>query len=442
MTAQAPARRALGANYWKLLAAHAFSNLGDGLRIVAIPWLASAITRDPLLIATATLTVRLPWLLFALPAGVITDRVDRRKLIAWTDVAAGLVMAGFALVVLANQAAMADPEALAAGTAEPPGHQALLLALLYTTALLIGLGEVLRDNAAQTLMPSIVPKERLERANGRMWGAELVMNQLVGPPLAGLLLATALALPFVVNVGTFALAAGLAFALIGSFAPHAQAPSGRIAWRAEIAEGVRWLWRHQLLRTLALLLGVMNGMSMMATAIFVLFAQEILVLDAAGFGLVLTGTAVGGLAGSLLADRVSSRIGPGTALLTSITGLGLALAMIGLVPVAMLAWSMLVVIGFLVVQWNVVTVSLRQTIVPDHLLGRVNSVYRFFGWGMISIGSLLGGVVVTTGELLVAREWALRAPFLLAATVYVILLIYAAPRINTRRIREARAAAE
>nr|WP_281373670.1 MFS transporter [Haloechinothrix aidingensis] len=424
------------------MSAHSFSNLGDGLRLVAIPWLASAITREPMLIALATAAVRVPWLVFSLPAGVITDRVDRRLLVAWMDVAGAITMLAFAGIVLANQASIADPAALAAGTAGPPANQAVLLGLLYLTALLIGLAEVLRDNSAQTLMPSIAPKDRLERANGRVWGAEIVMNQFVGPPLAGALLGVALALPFLVNVGTFALAAGLAFAIAGSFAPRGPATTGRIAWRTEIGAGLTWLWNHRLLRSLALILGALNAMGTMAVSIYVLFAQEILELDAGTFGLLLTGTAAGGVLGSLLAARISGVIGPGRALFTAMLGMGLGYGVIGLAPVAALAWLMLLVIGFLVVQWNVVTVSLRQSIVPDHMLGRVNSVYRFFGWGMISVGSLLGGLVVSAGEPLLGREWALRTPFLLAAAVHLALLVYALPRINNRRVREATSAQE
>nr|WP_281352372.1 MFS transporter [Phytoactinopolyspora alkaliphila] len=425
-----------------MFSASTVANLGDGLMVVAIPWLASAITRDPLQIALVALATRIPWLLFSLPAGVITDRFDRRRLVAGMDVARCAAIFVFGAVVLANQGDLSSPEAIADGSADPPGNAAVLLALLYLTALLVGFAEVLHDNSAQTLLPSVVGKHQLEKANSRMWGAEMTMNQFVGPPLAGLLLGVAFALPFFVNAGTFAVAAALVFALTGTFSPKGQTTTGRIDWRREIGEGLSWLWRHELLRSLAIVLGGLNAMSAMAMAIYVLFAQEILGLDARGFGLLLTGSAVGGVLGSLLADRVSKRLGPGAALFTSMVGMGLGVGVIGLISSGEVAWVVLVASGFLVVMWNVITVSLRQTIIPDHLLGRVNSVYRFFGWGTISLGSLVGGVVVTVGEPLLGREWALRMPFLIAAAVHFVLLAYALPRINTARIQAAKVAAE
>ena len=155
--------------------------------MTTVLWLASALTRDALAIAAIGLLSRLPWLVFALPAGVIADRVDRRRLVGWMDVVRFALVAGFGLMVLAQQDGVPTPEQLAAGAA-PPASAPLLLALLGLLALLLGFAEVLRDNTAQTLMPAVVEKHQLERANGRMWGVETVMNNFVGPPLAGVLL--------------------------------------------------------------------------------------------------------------------------------------------------------------------------------------------------------------------------------------------------------------
>ena len=159
----------LGKNYWRLWTASVISNLGDGISTIAYPWLASAITRNPMHIAGVAIVTRLPWLLFSLPAGVITDRVDRRKLAAWMDVGRFAFTLGVALVVLAAQPDLASPEDVAAGLANVPANAGALLAIIYVAALL-GSAEVLRDNSAQTLLPSIVDKENLELANGRMWG--------------------------------------------------------------------------------------------------------------------------------------------------------------------------------------------------------------------------------------------------------------------------------
>ncbi|RIQ36736.1 MFS transporter [Jiangella rhizosphaerae] len=437
-TTDAPARQGLGRNYWKLWSASVVSNFGDGLSAVAIPWLATAVTRDPLQIALVTLATRLPWLLFSLPAGVITDRLDRRKLVAAMDVLRFAVMGTFAFAVLAWQSGLPTPDQIAGGTADLPENGTVLLVLLYLMAFLLGSAEVLRDNTAQTLLPSIVAKDRLEKANGRMWGAEVVVNNFIGPPLAGLLLGLAFALPFFINAGTFAVAAGLVFMLAGQFAPKGKVTSGRIAWKSEIGEGVRWLWDHRLLRSLAFLLGATNGLANAAAAIYVLFAQEILDVDATQFGILLTGAAVGAVLGSLVAHRISARIGPGTSLFLSLATLGGGLAVIGLVSSPIVVYAVFVVEGFFVVLWNVITVSLRQSIIPDHLLGRVNSVYRFFGWGAISVGTLLGGAMVTIADTWLSREWSLRLPYLVAAGVHVLLLVYALPRLTNARIAEAK----
>jgi MFS family permease len=432
----------LGRNYWKLFAASNFTNLGDGLWTVAVVWLASSLTREAALIALVGVASRLPWLLFSLPAGVITDRYDRRRLVAWMDVARFGILAVFAVIVLLNQRGLPDPEELATGAAPAPSNAPLLLGLLCLTALLIGFAEVLRDNSAQTLMPSIVDKSLLEKANGRMWGAETVMNNFIGPPLAGVLLAVAMGLPFLINAGLLGIAAALIFALAGTFTPKGQVTAGRIDWRAEIGEGFRWLWNHQVLRALAILLGTLNMLGSMAFVIFVLYAQEILGLfEGWSYGIVLTGTAAGAVLGSLLADRASKALTPGTSLFVSMIGMSVSYGVIGLVSSAPVVWIAGVMGGFMIVLWNVITVSLRQRIIPDHLLGRVNSVYRFFGWGTISLGTLLGGLIVTIGEPLIGREWALRTPYLIAAAVGLALLGYAVPRINTGKIEEATAAA-
>ena len=115
---------------------------------------------------------------------------------------------------------------------------------------------------------------------------------------------------------------------------------------------------------------------------------------------------------------------------------------IGLTSSPVVVWLAGVLSGVAIVLWNVITVSLRQRIIPDQLLGRVNSVYRFFGWGTISLGTLLGGVLVSAGEPFLGREWALRMPFLLAGAAYVVLLLLALPRLTTAKIEAAQAAAE
>ena len=430
----------LGPNYWKLWTASVTSNLGDGVATIAYPWLASSVTRSPVHIAMMLVVIRLPWLLFSLPAGVITDRVDRRKLVAWMDFLRFVVTLGVAVAVLVSQPELSNPDEIAAGTASLPANSGLLLALLYAAAALLGTAEVFRDNSAQTLLPAIVDKEHLETANGRMWGAEMVMNSFVGPPLAGVLMAVAFSLPFFVDAGTFAVAAGLVFLIGGQFTPQKEVgeADAKPAFWAEMKEGVRWLWGHRLFRPMAIALGIINGTFMIAFATAVLFVQEILELDATSFGLLMTAGAAGGVVGSLLAPRVSRLLGQGASLFAAIIVSGLTMLVVGLTSSAWVVWAMFGIQSFFVVLWNVITVSLRQALIPDAILGRVNSVYRFLGWGMMPIGSLLGGLIVAAAEPLLGREWALRLPFLVTAAISFLLYLYTLPTLNSKRIEEAK----
>ena len=430
----------LGSNYWKLLIASVVSNFGDGISTIAYPWLASAVTRDPFQIALIGVATRIPWLVFTLPAGVIADRVDRRKLIAWTDTFRFLLTLGVALIVLIAGSDLTDPDTIAAGASADPENAALLLFVLYASALLFGFAEVLRDNAAQTLMPSIVDASLLEKANGRLWGSEMVMNSLLGPVIGGLIIAIAFSLPFFVDAVTFAIAAILLFSMKGSFV--AKQAAERLSFIGQIKEGFGWLWQHRLLRVMGIILGVMNAMFSMALATYVLFVQEILLLDASRFGLLMTAGALGGVIGSFTASQVSKAIGPGASLFATLLGSGVTLVLTGVTSSWLVVWVMFFVGSFLAVLWNVITVSLRQTIIPDRLLGRVNSVYRFFAWGMMPLGMLAGGAIVTLVEVVWSRDLALRMPFYIGGAVYGLLFVVALPVLNTRQIEKARNEAE
>ena len=430
----------LGSNYWKLLVASVVSNFGDGISTIAYPWLASAVTRDPLQIALIGVATRIPWLVFTLPAGVIADRVDRRKLIAWTDTFRFLLTLGVALIVLIAGSDLTDPDTIAAGASADPENAALLLFVLYASALLFGFAEVLRDNAAQTLMPSIVDASLLEKANGRLWGSEMVMNSLLGPVIGGLIIAIAFSLPFFVDAVTFAVAAILLFSMKGSFV--AEQAAERLSFIGQIKEGFGWLWQHRLLRVMGIILGVMNAMFSMALATYVLFVQEILLLDASRFGLLMTAGALGGVIGSFTASQVSKTIGPGASLFVTLLGSGVTLVLTGVTSNWLVVWVMFFVGSFLAVLWNVITVSLRQTIIPDRLLGRVNSVYRFFAWGMMPLGMLAGGAIVTLVEVVWSRDLALRMPFYIGGAVYGLLFVVALPVLNTGQIEKARNEAE
>lgn len=429
---------ALGANYRKLFTATTISNLGDGVGAIAYPWLASAVTRDPLLIALVGVAQRLPWLLFTLPAGVITDRSDRRRLMVGANVARALLTTAVAVAVVVGGDGLPAPDELdgVLGT-----DVALYLAVVVAT-LLIGVAEVLYDNSAQTFMPELVDRDALVTANGRMYSGEIVANNFAGPPLGSVLLAIGFAVPFFVDAGTFAVSAALIFLIsshrtTASLAAAATAPA-RQHWRAELAEGVRWLWGHQLLRTLAIYLGVMNLLSTASHAAIVLFGQEVLGTSPTEFAVMFMAMALGGVAGGWAAGPVSARLGSGPSLWIAIGVSGVTSGLVGFASSWVPVFVLFGVGSFTVILWNVITVSLRQAIIPAHLLGRVNSVYRFFGWGMIPIGALVGGLTVTVTDQVASRETALRMPWFVCGVGYLLLLAVAIPRLTTRRLDDAR----
>jgi len=431
----------LGPNYFKLFTASTISNLGDGVGGIAYPWLASAITRNPLLIALVAVVQRLPWLVFSLPVGVITDRYDRRQLMVSANAFRAVLTLLVAFVVLGRQGALPGPDAIDDAATIITTDTALYLIILLAT-LLLGIGEVVYDNSAQTFMPSLVHVDKLEKANGRLWSAEQVANTFAGPPLGALMIAVAFSLPFFVDAATFAVSAALIALIHRGRAPVIPAPAAeRRPWKVELAEGFRWLWGHDLLRTLAIVLGLLNMLGALSFATLVLFSQEVLETSATEFAILTTGGAIGGILGGWTASAVTKRLGVGASLGLTLIGGGVVSIVIGVSNWWPVAWVMLALGTFTAVVWNVITVSFRQAVIPDHLLGRVNSVYRFFGWGMIPIGAALGGLVVVVSEAFTSRELALRMPWLISGALSMALFVVAAPRLTSARFAEARAGA-
>jgi MFS family permease len=398
----------LGPEYKKLWTASTVSNLGDGVVLISGPLLAASLTRDPLLVSGVIFVLTLPWLLFSLVSGALVDRLDRRQVMAVADLFRSVVIWGLGLAVLLDLAT---------------------LPLVYAAFFLIGLAETFFDNAAITMLPAIVPKTNLDRANGRLFGARIVANELSAPPLGGLLFAAAAAVPFLLSAGVYAAAAALVLMLRGKFRVERVEGAPATTLRTEIAEGVRWLWGHRLLRTLALALAVMNVTLASALAIMVLVAQERLGLGSVGYGVLMSAIAVGGIAGSLTAERITAWLGPGTAMRI---GLGIEAAthlVIALTTEALAVGAILALFGLHAVVWSVISVSLRQRLVPERLLGRVNSAYMLFSAGSVSIGALLGGAL--------ARSFGLTAPFWFAFALVAVLAGLIWPVLNNSTIAAA-----
>lgn len=430
----------LGAGYRKLYLATAVSNIGDGMAGIAYPWLATAITRNPLLIALVAAAQRLPWLFFTLPAGVITDRVDRKRAMVSMDGLRFVLTLAVGFSVLVQQGSLPAPDEVQSVV----GTQVGLYLVLWVATLLLGCAEVLRDNCNQTFLPSIVAPEHLERANGRIWSIESAANTFIGPPIGSLLLVAAFSAPFFVDAGSFFAAAALVAAIPGTFRASGgggAAPAGRVAWRAEMKEGFAWLWRNRLLRSMAILLGVMNLSSNFSGALFVLFAQDVLHVTPWTFTLMGFGFALGSIAGGYIGPWLTKRWGSGTCLWVSVLSTAVTQSLTGFLSDW---WMVAVVAGLgsvLGTLWNIVTVSFRQTVIPDALLGRVNSVYRFFAWGSIPIGAALGGLVVLIARRFVADDTALRIVWWVDGTLTFVVFLFVRALLTTERLEAERSAA-
>ena len=428
----------LGASYWKLWSATAISNLGDGIAAVAYPWLASAVTRSPFLIALSVVVSRLPWLVFTLFAGVLTDRFNRKRIVVAMNVFNGLLTLVVAAFVYLERESLPSLNELTSITDLETNYSLYFVILI--TAFLFGLAEVLRDNTAQTMMPAVVQEKDLEKANGRMWSAESLTNSFIGPPLGSFIVSIAIFLPFFVDAVTFFIAAALIAVMkptVKSFKPEDK--SGKINFRAEIKEGFGWLWQHELLRPMAIILGLVNGIAALSGAIFILFAQEVLETTVFIFAVLGTAAAVGGILGGLLGPKVSAKIGRGRSLALALFTMPLMALFIGFSSLWYLVWIFVALETFTAVLWNVVTVSLRQSLIPSHLLGRVNSVYRFFAWGTIPIGTLLGGTLVSVLQSGLGREMAFRSVYFTGAALGFALFLYAIRVLTEAKIEEARA---
>ncbi len=401
-------------NYRLLFSASSISNLGDGIAAMALPWLATLLSRDPFAIAMVAMAMRMPWFLFSLPIGVLTDRLDRRRLMVQADVFRVLLTLAIIAMIFSS-----DPLPL-----ETDGTT--LIWLLAGAAFLMGTAEVFRDNAAQTMLPSVVSKDALETANGQMWSAEQIMGSFVGPPLAGVLIALWVPLPFGVNALAFTLSAWALWCI----SITKLAPPTRRHFMAEMAEGMRWMWAHKIILRFALMLGLLNALITMTMTVFVLFSQEILGLNAIAHGTLMTAGALGGVVGGLLCPKITARLGPQRSVLTALALFPLPALVIFFTSNVWIVAIALFAEMFAAILWNVVTVSYRQRFIPDNLLGRVNAIYRFFGWGMMPVGAFAAGFIIHLVEPNIGRELSLRLPWVIAAIGNILLFVYGAFRLK------------
>jgi Na+/melibiose symporter-like transporter len=365
----------LGGDFRNLFMANLGSSLGDGIARTAAPLLAVQLTNDPVLVAGVAALQMLPWLLFAIPAGLIIDAVDRRHALAMANTLRALL--AVALFVFA-----------ATGT--------LTIWWLYVIIFLFGIGETVYDGAIRAVVPSIVPKALLPRANGRIEGAETVVQNFVAGPVTSALFAVAVLIPLGANAAAYALAAVLAFALPAAASGRQFAvakPAQREPWHRALAEGFRFIFGNRMLVKLLFLSTFIGLCFSAATASFVLFLVERLGLPEAWFGAFLLTGAFGALLGSFIAAPLARRFGSGrTMAIASLVSI-VPLMFAGFFPSLWVTGAVYFVTSVGVLVWNVHVMSLRQSIIPGRLLGRVHGSWRTVLWGSMPLGAVIGGFI-------------------------------------------------
>jgi len=397
VTAQTQPKPRLGAAYWRLWWANAVDNTGDGAFAAALPLLAVALTRDPVLISAVSVATYLPWLVVSLPAGALVDRRDRVTLMWAAQLVQGVAVAAVAVLVAVHHVSIWT---------------------LVAAGFCLGCAQVVFDNAAQSVLPSLVPTDLLPRANGTQYVVQVIGGSFLGPPVGSALFALARVAPFAVDVASFAGSAALLTGLPRSGPSVAERGRRQPEFAQGATAGLRWLSGHRLLRIVVVMLAVSGFCSRLGAGAFVLFATQTLHVSVRGYGLLLASSAIGSVIGGLVNPALARRHGP-VPLLVLATCIGSAQAIvIGLAPDEFVLGAMMACGGFSTTLWNVVTVSMRQREVPAELFGRVNSVYRMLGWGARPLGALVGGFI--------AEAAGLRAPFIvggvLRAAIFLALL--------------------
>jgi MFS family permease len=354
----------------RLFAASATSNLADGIGRTALPLLAAAHTRSPLLISGLVTFAFLPWLLFALPSGALVDRVDRRHAMASANAVRALSAATLAVFVLTHS---------------------LGIAVLYAVAFALGVAETVYDSAVRAILPQVVDGAQLDRANSALTVEETLGQTFLGAPVGSLIFAAAAAAPFLLNAGGFGLAAVLVLGLRGTFRPTRS--GARTSMRHDMRDGVRWLASHRLLRGLTLVSAATALVQSMTTGVLVLYVLEVLRLPPGDFGWFMVASGVGALLGGVVTPRFADRFGRAVALTAGAVISAVPVLLMGFTHNGVAAAGLAAVSSSGVMVWNVLTMSLRQALIPAELFGRVQGAYRTLVYGAIPIGSILGGLV-------------------------------------------------
>jgi MFS family permease len=363
-------------DFLKLWSAQTISQFGTQISELAIP-LAAILVLDASAFEVALLgTVEfLPFLLFALPAGVWVDRLRRRPILVVADLGRGVALATIPLVY---------------------AFDALTIWQLYAVGFVVGTLTVFFDVAYQSYLPSLVARDQLVDGNAKLEVSRSAA-QLVGPGAAGVLVGV-LTAPVAILADSISFLASAGFI----FGIRRQEPEPerheQQSMRRELMEGLRYVLGHKFWRPITATVALSNFFGTVGFSIFLVYAVRELGMSAETIGLVFAVGNLGWLLGALAATRLSGAVGVGRTIVFSTLLFSPAMFLVPLAPKSFpypLLITGLIMLGFAAVVFNVTAISFMQAVTPDRMLGRLNASRRFVVWGVIPLGSLVGGALAS-----------------------------------------------
>lgn len=397
-------------NYSKLFGAFSLTFLGDGLTLAAVPWLVSTLTTDTLYASITMTALRLPWLIFSLPVGVLIDRYSRKHMLVGASFTRMIFLLFLTICIWG-------------------GWISIPLLALFMFG--IGLSRVVFDSTVQTIIPQVVEEKKLEKANGQFTAGQLITSDILGVALGGFIITMHIVYPFAIDTVTAILSLLLISGLRGSFHP-AKSKESQVEekadketrpmknWKREMWSGIQYVFQDRFLRGLAILSVTITLMFSMILVTQIFFVREVLQLEAYAFGILISIATIGSILGSQAVAYMRKRWSSKQLILLSILSMGLLYGAVGLTSNAYVVGGLYFCAAFFIVVYNVVRSSILQRSVPNELLGRVGSVFRFLSFGISAIGTLLGGLLVRVSETFFDRLFSLQLPYLLLSVVYIL----------------------
>jgi len=395
----------LGRRFWTLWTSFTASNLGDGLSLVAFPLLAVNLTDDARLVAAVAAARYLPFLVVGLPAGVLIDRFDRRRIAMAAQLVRSLVLLGVIAAIVGDAAS---------------------IALLAGGGFIVGVAEVMIDGGLPAVVRDVVESRQLEVANSRLRASETVTNTFIGPPIGALLFQLDPAIPFIGAVVLYLASIVALVQLPGSFVADAD-PDGDASFVDQIKKGLRYVWGHRVLRPLALAVAAFSFAGNAIDAVFVILATERLGLSELQYGLLISVDAIAAFAMTFVVTRIVKRTSHGVSMQISVVAFTCYVLLLGLVTSMPFVILAILLAGVSDPTWNVISATVRQRLVDDHIFGRMMTAYLFIAWSLQPVGAMVGG--------LIAERWGPQWVYLMAGAIVGSLLLFA--RTLFHRVDEA-----